>query len=165
MPPTPEILKLHALLGVSGATVIFMLVGSILMGGFNAKYIHLFERYRALATELRLHPGADPRRGSLLGQIANYRRRIRLLNIASFCVGFALMLYIGTVCVAILSVTFPNFKYYLSVGEFAVLGGLVLNGVAVGFDQVEVFLSRFVITDEVIDIPNLPPDTTFPPAG
>jgi hypothetical protein len=165
MPPTPEVLKLHSLLGVSGATAVFILVGAILMGGFNAKYIHLVERYRALTTELRLHPAADVRRGSLLAQIANYRRRVRFLNAASYCVGIALILFIGTVCVAGLSVVFPSFKHFLPAGEVAILTGLVLDAVAVGIDTVEVFLSRFVITDEVIDIPNLPPDTTLPPPG
>ncbi len=55
--------RLHDLLGVSGATVIFILVGAILQGGFTAKYVHLFERYRGLTGEFRLIPGNNPAQG------------------------------------------------------------------------------------------------------
>ena len=153
--------KLHDLLGVAGATVGFILAGAILMGGFNAKYVHLFERYRGLTGEFRQHAAPDPRRGSLRDQIANYRRRIRVINIASVCVGFAMLLFLLTVAVASLSVIYPAVMKLRLVGSIGVIGGLSLGGLGVALDIVETLLSRGVIVEEVSDIPNLPADNTF----
>jgi hypothetical protein len=144
--------QLHALLGVSGATVIFTLTGAVLLGGFTAKYVHLFERYRALAGEFRQIPDPNARKASLLKQIDNYRQRIRLLNVASLCMGAALMLFLFTVIIASLSVIEPELPWLRPLGTFGLVGGLVLACGAVALDLAEVLLSRNVICEEVTDV-------------
>lgn len=151
MPPTE--FRLHDLLGVSGATVIFMLTGAVLLGGFTAKYVHLFERYRGLTGEFRQIPGDNSRKTSLLQQITNYRSRIQLLNIASICMGTALMLFLITVVIASLSVVDPGLPFLRMFGTVALLGGLILSGGAIALDLGEVFLSRRVICAEAADMP------------
>ncbi len=156
--PNAADFQLHALLGVSGATVIFILTGAVLLGGFTAKYVHLFERYRGLTGEFRQIAGVHPRKESLLQQIANYRRRIRLLNVASISMGVAVLIFLLTVVVASLSVIYPTMPYLRFLGTLGVLLGLFLSGVAIVLDVAEVVASRCVIEDEVADIPNVPED-------
>jgi hypothetical protein len=153
--------QLHALLGVSGATVIFILTGAVLLGGFTAKYVHLFERYRGLTSEFRQIPGIHPRKESLLQQIGNYRRRIHFLNIASICMGVAVLVFLLTVVVASLSVIYPALPYLRFLGTLGVLLGLFLSGAAIILDVAEVVVGRRVIEGEVADIPNVPDDGGF----
>jgi hypothetical protein len=147
--------NLPQLLGVAGATVIFILVGAVLMGGFNMKYIHLCERYRGLTAELRQKP-PEPRRTSLAEQVASYLKRIRVIFIASVCIAVAVLLFLVTVSVASLSVIYPTAPALRDVGTWAVLTGLGFSGVAVALDLAETLLSSPAIQQEVADIPEVP---------
>jgi len=144
--------KLADLLGIAGSTIGIIIAGAILLGGFDAKYVHLFERYRGLTGEYRGNELSDPRRDSLQPQIDNYRRRIGLINIAAACITLALLLFVLTVGIAGLSVIYPKFMALRLAGTVGLIGGLGLIGAAVGINLAEVFLSRRIIGTEAADL-------------
>jgi len=148
--------KLADLLGIAGATIAIIIAGAILTGGFAAKYVGLFERYRGLTGEYRTNSASDPRKGSLRGQIANYRLRIHCMNIASICMGVALILFLLTVATASLSVIYPHTPLLRTLGTVGLFGGLTLIGGAVLMDLAETILSRGTIGVELADFSDVP---------
>lgn len=148
--------KLADLLGIAGATIGIIIAAAILMGGFHAKYLGLFERYRALTGEYRGDGPSDPRRGSLRAQIPNYRRRMNFLSIAGALMSVAVLLFILVVAVASVSVAYPHVLALRTVGTIGLILGLALIAGAVALDLRETLLSRQAIGQELEDFSDLP---------
>ena len=140
------------ILGVAGATVALIIAGAILLGGLEAKYTHLFERYRGLTGEYRRAPGDSPRHEGLRVQILNYRLRLRMVNIACLCMGSALAAFILTVAIASLSVVYPGALALRAAGTWFLLGGFLLAAFAIILDVGELLHSRSATLPEVDDL-------------
>src|SRR4051812_3207285 len=76
----PADYKLSDMLSIAGATIGIIIAGAILMGNVIARYIAIFERYRALTGEYRDNHFSDQRRGGLKNQICNYALQITYLH-------------------------------------------------------------------------------------
>src|SRR3954447_5804691 len=91
--------KLTDLLSAAGATIGIIIAGTIFLQFLSSKYTELSGRYRELATEYRGAEREKPRHAPLRTQIQVYRRRLVLLNRASWLGAVALLCFLLAVLV------------------------------------------------------------------
>jgi len=152
----PADFKLSDMLGIAGATIGIIIAGGILLQGYCARYIAVFDRFRTLTGEYRANNFSDARRSSLQNQIANYSRQILFLNSAALGVSLALLLFLVTVGVASLSVIYPKAMVLRLVGSFTLFGGLLLIGFGIFLGVLEMFFERHAVAKEKGDFHDIP---------
>lgn len=99
---------LPKLAGEAGATVALIIATAVLQSWLAGKYAPTLERYRILCGELRGNHEESRRRDSLREQITAYKRRLRLLNLGSELLSWALIAAVATVAAASLSELLPG---------------------------------------------------------
>ncbi len=144
--------KLTDLLSAAGATIGIIIAGTIFLQFINTKYLDLSGRYRELASEYRGVPGEHGRHGPLRSLIQRYRRRLILLNRASWISAVALLCLLVAVLLGGLSILFPPIVAFRAGGTFGLMLGLLLIGIAVFMNLMESILARSEIGDEIADL-------------
>lgn len=144
--------KLTDLLSTAGATIGIIIAGTIFLQFVNTKYMDLAGRYRELTSEYRGVPGEHGRHGPLRALIQHYRRRLTLLNRASWIAALALLAFLSAVLVGGLSILYPPVVAFRTAGTWSLLGGLLLIGIAVLLNLIETIMARKEIGDEIADL-------------
>lgn len=144
--------KLTDLLSTAGATIGIIIAGTIFLQFVNTKYLELSGRYRELAVEYRGVPGEHGRHGPLRTLIQRYRKRLVLLNRASWLAAIAMLCFLGAVLIGGLSMLYPPVEMLKAAGTFGLMVGLLLIGVAVSFVLSESIQARTEIGEEIADL-------------
>ncbi len=144
--------KLTDLLSSAGATIGIIIAGTIFLQFINSRYMELSGRYRELASEYRGVPGEHGRHAPLRVLIQRYRRRLVLLNRASWLAAVALLCFLSAVLIGGLSMLFPPVLEFKAGGTFGLMAGLLLIGVSVFLNLVESIMARTEIGDEIADL-------------
>jgi hypothetical protein len=144
--------KLTDLLGSASATIGIIIAGTIFLQFMSAKFMELTNRYRTLTGEYRGGGAAENRHGMLQAQIRNYRRRLWLINRASWLAGVALLCFLISVLVGGLSMVYPPVVTFKGVGTIALFIGLVLIGGAVILQFIESIRAAHEIDEETGDL-------------
>lgn len=144
--------KLTDLLSTAGATIGIIIAGTIFLQFVNTKYMDLAGRYRELATEYRGVPDEHGRHGPLRTLIQRYRRRLMLLNRASWLAAVALLAFLSAVMVGGLSILYPPVVALRTAGTWGLMGGLLLIAIAVLLNLIETIMARKEIGDEIADL-------------
>ncbi len=114
--------------------------------------MELSGRYRVLTAEYRKGGCAETRHGLLQAQIRAYRRRLWLINRASWLAGLALLSFLASVLVGGLSMVYPPVLELKGVGTIALFLGLMLMFAAVVLELFESVLARHEIDEETGDL-------------
>jgi FtsH-binding integral membrane protein len=144
--------KLTDLLSTAGATIGVIIAGTIFLQFLSSKYNELSGRYRDLAGEYRGEKSGQPRYAPLRAQIRLYRRRLVLLNRASWLGAVALLCFLSALLSGWLSLVYPPSRVIKTVGMTGLFLGLLLMAAAVSLDLIERFLARHEIEEEVADL-------------
>lgn len=144
--------KLTDLLSSAGATIGIIIAGTIFLQFLSAKYQELAGRYRALTREYRTGGVGDTRHGLLQSQIRAYRRRLRLINRASWLAAIALLCFILAVLAGGFSVMYPPIRYFKWIGTAGLICGLTLIGAALFLEISESVLAEHDHAEEVGDL-------------
>lgn len=144
--------KLTDLLSSAGATIGIIIAGTIFLQFLSNKYTELSGRYRQLTGEYRGVKCEQNRHAPLRSQIRLYRRRLNLLNWASWTAALALQCFLLAVIAGGMSLLYPPVVAIRTLGTAGLLAGLILIGVAVGIDMVESILSRKELEEEIADL-------------
>lgn len=144
--------KLTDLLSTAGATIGIIIAGTIFLQFINTKYLDLSGRYRELASEYRGVPGEHGRHAPLRSLIQRYRRRLVLLNRASWISAVALLCLLVAVLLGGLSILFPPIVALRAAGTFGLMLGLLLIAIAVFMNLMESIMARAEIGDEIADL-------------
>lgn len=144
--------KLTDLLSTAGATIGIIIAGTIFLQFINTKYMDLSGRYRDLASEYRGVPDEHGRHAPLRTLIQRYRRRLVLLNRASWLAAVALLCLLAAVLIGGLSILYPPVVAFKTAGTFGLMVGLLLIAVAVFMNLMESILARKEIGDEIADL-------------
>ncbi len=134
--------KLTDLLSSAGATIGIIIAGTIFLQFISTKYTELSGRYRQITGEYRGVHCEHNRHAPLRSQIWIYRRRLTLLNWASWLAALALICFLLSVIAGGLSLLYPPVVPIRTVGTAGLLVGLILIGVAVFLELAESILSR-----------------------
>src|SRR4051812_48458115 len=89
--------RLTDLLGSAGATVGIIIFGTIFLQFLSGKYTELASRFRELAVEYRKGGAGEARHAELQEQMVLYRRRLRLMRLASWVAAVALLCFLAAV--------------------------------------------------------------------
>ena len=143
--------KLTDLLSSAGATIGVIIAGTIFLQFLSTKYTELSGRFREMAGEYRGVSGEQDRHAPLRAQIQGYRRRLRLLNWASWLGAVALLFFLSAVMAGGFSLLYPPVRAIKAVGTFGLMAGLLLIAVAVFLELVESIVARKEIGDEIAD--------------
>jgi hypothetical protein len=81
-----------------------------------------------------------------------YRRRLVLLNRASWLGAVALLCFLSAVLAGWLSLVYPPVRAIKAVGTTGLFLGLLLIAAAVSLELIESFLARHEIEEEVADL-------------
>lgn len=144
--------KLTDLLSSAGATIGVIIAGTIFLQFLSTKYTELSGRYREMAGEYRGVNSEQTRHAPLRSQIQRYRRRLRLLNRASWLGAVALLLYLLAVLAGGLSMLYPPVQWIRAVGTIGLGAGIVLMAVAVSLELAELILTRDELEVEIADL-------------
>ena len=144
--------KLPELLGAAGATIGVIIAGTIFLQFLSTKYTDLSARYCEMAHEYRGVAGDHNRHAPLRSKIVGYRRRLVLLNRASWLGAIALLCFLVAVMAGGLSLMYPPVRPIKYVGTIGLGLGLVLNAAAVGLELAESIMARTEIWDEISDL-------------
>lgn len=144
--------KLTDLLSSAGATIGIIIAGTIFLQFLSNKSIELSGRYRQLTGEYRGVNNEQNRHAPLRTQIRLYRRRLNLLNWASWTAALALLNFLLAVIAGGTSLLYPPVVAIRTVGTAGLLVGLILIGIAVSIDLVESILSRKELEEEIADL-------------
>ena len=144
--------KLTDLLSSAGATIGVIIAGTIFLQFLSTKYTELSGRFREMAGEYRGVPGEQDRHAPLRAQIQGYRRRLVLLNWASWLGAVALLFFLSAVMAGGFSLLYPPVRAIRAVGTFGLMAGLLLIAVAVFLELVESIVARKEIGDEIADL-------------
>ena len=133
------------------APVVMVSAAGLLLSGVQAKNLHLADRIRGLATELRTGPTSDRRRRQILEQLPLFRRRIKLSQWSLD------MLYVSIICFVLTSLTLVSGPWIglrslplITTLMFAV--GVAVLVVALVFEFVEMTVALRTIDIEVRDV-------------
>jgi len=140
------------LLGSAGATIGVIIAGTIFLQFLSSKYVELSGRYRSLTGEYRKGGAGESRHSLLQKQIGTYRRRLFLLNRASWLACVALLCFLVAVLLGGLSMVFPTAAAVKWAGTSGLFAGLALIAGGVGLELYESVLARFEIGEEVGDL-------------
>ena len=144
--------KLTDLLSSAGATIGVIISGTIFLQFLSTKYMELAGRYRELAQEYRAGRAGESRHGMLQRELRLYRRRLRLMNWASWLAAVALLCFLGAVLAGGFSMVYPSVVALRGVGSLGLFLGLVLMAVAVLLELIESFLGRHELGHESGDL-------------
>jgi hypothetical protein len=144
--------KLTDLLSSAGATIGIIIAGTIFLQFINTKYLDLSGRYRDLTSEYRGVPGEHGRHAPLRALIQRYRRRLVVLNRASWLAAVALLSLLIAVLIGGLSMLYPPIVAFKTAGTFSLMAGLLLIAVAVFLNLMESIMARQEIGDEIADL-------------
>ena len=122
---------------------------AILLSGYTSKYSGIADQMRKLTAEYRVPATTAERRASLLQQIPLFHRRINALWGASTMLSLALIAFIVTVVVVLLS---SHAARIGPIGIATLLTGLILVAGAVGLELFEIRLARLTTAGELADI-------------
>ena len=144
--------KLTDLLSSAGATIGVIIAGTIFLQFLSTKYTELSGRYREMAGEYRGVNSEQDRHAPLRSQIKRYRRRLRLLNRASWLGAVALLFFLAAVLAGGLSMLYPPVQWIRAMGTIGLGAGLVLMAVAVSLELVESVMARDELEVEIADL-------------
>ena len=122
---------------------------AILLSGYTSKYSSISDQMRHLTAEYRAEGTKAERRTSLRYQIPLFHRRINALWGASTLLSLALLAFIVTVAIVLLSVHAARIG---PVGVGTLLVGLILVASAVGLELYEIRLARLTTAGELAGI-------------
>ena len=142
---------LTELLGSAGATIGVIIAGTIFLQFLSSKYVELFGRYRDLTREYRGGAGG-PRHGLLQNQIHVYRRRLWLLNRASWLAAVALLCFLVSVLLGGFSMVWPHVVAIKWTGAVGLFSGLALTAAGVALELYESVQARGEIGEEAGDL-------------
>ena len=97
-------------------------------------------------------PGEHGRHAPLRALIQRYRRRLVLLNRASWLAAVAMLCFLWAVLVGGLSMLFPPVEELKTAGTIGLMAGLLLIGVAVSLVLFESIQARKEISEEIADL-------------
>jgi len=144
--------KLTDLLSSAGATIGVIIAGTIFLQFLSTKYLELSSRYRELTREYRGKHADEPRHGPLRTQIRIYRKRLRLINRASWLGAIALLSFLFAVLAGGFSMAFPPVRAFKAVGTAGLFFGLVFVAAAVCVELYESILARHEVGEEIADL-------------
>jgi hypothetical protein len=147
----PEI-DLPKLAGVAGSAVALIIASAILLSLLAGKYTPAFDRYRALAAELRGTEGQNRRRESVCRQVDLYRRRLLYMNSAVAMLNWLLICASVTILTASASILLPEVRVVSAVGSASLLASLGLVIASAGLSLRENQLDRQAIGADVMDL-------------
>ena len=127
----------------------------IFMGFLQQRYDGALDRYRKAVGDYRSNAHEDDRTTNLKDQVLAYRRRCRLMGLASNVGLVAAILLIGSLIFGAVDVLLPNTVLITVYGTAAALGGFALVIVAAVIVLVEGRLVEQQIDDELRDIRDL----------
>ena len=122
---------------------------AILLSGYTAKYSSLSDQMRRTTAEFRSAATQAARRSNLKQQLRLFHRRLTALWGASALLSLALLCFVVTVLVVLVSARAARLGM-LGVGSL--LLGLVLVAGAVGLELYEIGLARLTVAGELADI-------------
>lgn len=122
---------------------------AILLSGYTSKYSGVADQMRRLTAEYRAEGTKAERRASLRRQIPLFHQRINALWGASTLLSLALLAFIVTVVVVLLSARASRIG---PLGIGTLLIGLILVAAAVGLELYEIRLARLTTAGELKDI-------------
>ena len=122
---------------------------AILLSGYTSKYSGIADQMRKLTAEYRAEGTKAERRASLRHQIPLFHQRINALWGASTLLSLALIAFIVTVVVVLLSARASRIG---PIGVGTLLIGLLLVAGAVGLELYEIRLARLTTAGEIADI-------------
>ena len=140
--------KLTDLLGAAGSTIGIIIAGAIFLQFLTTRYLDISGRFRALTGECRQGELSGPREASLQTQIRLYRKRLQLVNWASWLGAGALLLFLLTLICGGLSLIWPEqsvLKVGGTAGLFLGLGSILA---AVVIHLIESVIARHEIAEE-----------------
>jgi hypothetical protein len=144
--------KLTDLLSSAGATIGIIIAGTIFLQFISTKHTELSGRYRQITGEYRGVNCEHGRHAPLRSQIWIYRRRLTLLNWASWFGAVALMCFLLAVMAGGFSLLYPPVVTIRTIGTAGLLTGMFLIGVAVFLELAESILSRKELVEEIADL-------------
>jgi uncharacterized membrane protein YraQ (UPF0718 family) len=147
--------KLTDLLSAAGATIGVIIAGTIFLQFLSTKYTELSSRYREMALEYRGRRQDEPRHGPLQGELRLYRRRLRLMHLASCLAAIAQMCFLAAVLAGGLSMLYPPQRAFKFLGTAGLFSGLLMMAAAVAIEFVEILLSRSELAHETADLDDL----------
>jgi hypothetical protein len=147
----PDI-DLPKLAGVAGSAVALIIAAAILLSLLAAKYTPAFDRYRALAAELRGTEGESRRREAVCRQVDLYRRRLLYMNSAVAMLNWLLVCAAVTILAASASLLLPDVRLVSAVGSASLLTSLGLVIASAGLSLRENRLDREAIEADVMDL-------------
>lgn len=143
---------LPKLAGAAGSAIGLIISTAVLLSWLTARYAAADGQYRSLTAELRGYRDQTRRRELLREQIAQYRRRLLLLNRASGLRCGVMGLAIATILAAAVSLVAPGDPALGAAGAAALFLALAADAVAVGYMFVENLVDRHAILAEAGDI-------------
>jgi hypothetical protein len=151
MPPTllTQTSSLTNIIGNIVAPVGFISTTAILLSGYTGKYSSMSDQMRRLTAEYRSAAATAVRRQSLKRQLDLYHRRITAMWAASALLSVALLAFVGTVLVVMLSVRATQLGL---LGLAPLLVGLALVVSAIALELYEIGLARLTAAGELADI-------------
>ena len=141
--------SLTSIIGNVVAPVGLISTTAILLSGYTGKYSSMSDQMRRLTAEYRAGMTTAIRQQSLKRQIDLYHRRITAMWAASALLSAALLAFVGTVLVVMLSVRATRLG---TLGLAPLLVGLALVAFAVGLELYEIGLARLTAAGELADI-------------
>ena len=151
MPPT-TVLQASSLTSIIGnvvAPVGLISTTAILLSAYTGKYSSMSDQMRRLTAEYRTAATAPARRESVKRQVDLYHRRITAMWAASALLSLALLAFVGTVLVVMLSVRATRLG---TLGLIPLLSGLALVAAAIALELYEIGLARLTAAGELADI-------------
>ncbi|MGI4791941.1 MAG: DUF2721 domain-containing protein [Janthinobacterium lividum] len=141
--------SLTSIIGNVVAPVGLISTTAILLSGYTGKYSSMSDQMRRLTGEYRAVACSSVRRESLKRQLDLYHRRITAMWGASALLSIALLAFVATVLVVMLS---SHTSKIGILGLIPMLVGLALVASAVGLELYEIGLARLTSAGELADI-------------
>ena len=144
--------KLTDLLSAAGATIGVIIAGTIFLQFLSTKYTELSGRYREMALEYRKRREDEPRHGPLQAQIRLYRRRLRLMHLASCVAAISELCFLLAVLAGGFSMLYPPQRAFKYIGTAGLFAGLLLMAAAVALEFIEIVLTFSEVSRETADL-------------
>lgn len=156
-PTLHSMFDLEKVAGAAVSTAGLVIAASIFAQMLATKFIASFERFRALAGELRSRNGSGARLDSLRHQVSLYRRRCHHLRRASFLMMATELSFIITIVAAAVTVAFKGPTAVAIIGAITMVTGFACFAAATVLDTIENHMSRRAIETELHDLNDLDP--------
>lgn len=132
------------------APVVLVSAAGLLFNGFQAKNLHLADRIRALAAEMRGAETSPGRRRQIADQLELFRRRIRLSQSSLELIYLSILCFVITALLLASAMWMPRLSHPVVVSAVFV-AGVVLLLASVVLEFVEMWVGLRTIDIEIRD--------------